>query len=298
MELMINVRSKIFKSLSLIDETFDVKALPNYHLFIQLAINGLSCCVFDIVRKKFIAFENYTFQGIHENEILSESIQQLVKEDNLLSKCVRAKHTLLIWVNNKSTFIPNALYDPANKETYLKFNHDFNKNETILVDSLKLLEAKNLYTLPLNIEKSLKGIFLNVTIHHYSSSLVESLLSRYGHEYGKRIFVHVQVDHLEVVVIEGKNLLFYNSFRYQTSEDFVYYVLFVADQLKMSPENMELVWMGEAEKDSAIYLLLYKYVRNIKFCGRKEGVEYSYKFDNMPPHFYYNLFNQDILANN
>jgi len=298
MNAMTETKTNIFKGLSLIDETFDAKQLPNYRLLLQLGLDGLCCCVLDSARNKFVAFENYTFQEIYDYESLCDNLQSFIKDDNLFSRCVRIKNVELIWVNGKSTFIPNALFDEGNKENYLKFNHTLEKDEAVAIDTLKIIDARNLYTLPSCVDKTLKSIFKTISIHHYSSSLVESLLGRNKNEKGKKIFVHVQVDHLEVIVSEGKNLIFYNTFKYQSSEDFIYYVLFVAEQLKLNPEDMELILMGEVEKDSAIYLMLYKYVRNIKFGERPDGFEYSYKFDSLPKHFYYNLFSQSILANN
>lgn len=289
--------SKVFKGLSLIDETFDAKFLPNYHLFIQLGKDGLVCCVMDTLRNKFIAFENYTFQSIHNSEAFSESIQQLIKEDNLLSRSARAKNVKLMWVGNKSTIIPNALFDPLNKENYLKFNHTLAADEIAAVDNLKMSDAKNIYALPSGVEKTLKNVFRNISLHHYSTPLIENLLSKYKNESTKKMVVHVQVDHFEIIVTEGKTLLFYNTFSYQTSEDFIYYVLFVAEQLKLNPEQMDLTLIGEIDKDSALYLMLYKYVRNVKFGERTNDCEYSYKFDNLPKHYYYNLFNLNFLAN-
>lgn len=292
------MKGKVFKGLSLIDETFDVKFLPNYHLFIQLGKEGLTCSVLDSMRNKFIAFENYTFHPFHNYNALAEGIQQLVKEDNLVSKCIRAKIIKLIWVENKSTIIPNALFESTNKDAYLKFNHLFENDMVISDDSLNIPDAKNIYAIPSIIDKTLKNIFGNISIHHYSTPLIESLLSNHKNEAGKKIFVHVQVDHLEIIVAEGKKLLFYNSFSYQTGEDFIYYVLFVAEQLKLNPGQMYLTVVGEVDKDSALYLMLFKYVHEVKFGERPAEHEYSYKLDTLPRHYYYNLFSLNILADN
>ena len=133
----IEMKGKVFKGLSLIDETFDVKHLPNYQLFIQLGHDGLVCCVLDTLRNKFIAFENYTFQSVATTNALSENIKQLTKEDYLVSKCVRAKKIELLWVNKRSTIIPNALYDNDSKKQFLDFNHPLEKDDLVTIDHFK-----------------------------------------------------------------------------------------------------------------------------------------------------------------
>jgi hypothetical protein len=40
--------------------------------------------------------------------------------------------------------------------------------------------------------------------------------------------VHFSEGHFEIIVIQNQKLLLFNSFDYQT-EDFIYYVLFTAD---------------------------------------------------------------------
>jgi hypothetical protein len=48
--------------------------------------------------------------------------------------------------------------------------------------------------------------------------------------------VHFSEGHFEII-IQNQKLLFFNSFDYQTPEDFIYYVLFTAEQLSLNPEN-------------------------------------------------------------
>ena len=95
-----------------------------------------------------------------------------------------------------------------------------------------------------------------------------------------------------MIVIEGNNLKFYNSFAYDTKEDLAYYVLFVFEQLKLNPESMALQIMGEIERKSDNYSFLYQYIRNFGFVNRNVGFDYSYYIEELPGHFHYNLFSQ------
>ena len=131
---------------------------------------------------------------------------------------------------------------------------------------------------------------------HHSTSLLESLLGTFKNEQGKKLVVHVQHSQFEIVCMEGKRLLFYNSFRHQTSEDFIYYILFVCEQLQLNPEKVDLILLGEVEGSSALYQILHKYIRHIHFGVRSENVDYSYKLETLPKHFYYNLFAQYLCV--
>jgi hypothetical protein len=93
------------------------------------------------------------------------------------------------------------------------------------------------------------------------------------------------------VVLEGKNLLFYNTFNYHSAEDFIYYLLFVCEQLHLNPEKTELQLLGEIEKNSAIHLITQKYVRHVQFGERADQADYSYQLQALPKHSYFTLFN-------
>ena len=112
----------------------------------------------------------------------------------------------------------------------------------------------------------------------------------------KTLFVHVQSSQFEIIVLEGGKLLFYNAFEYQTTEDFIYYTLFVCEQLKLNPEEIPMILLGEVERKSALYDIVNKYIRNVTFGKRPVEIEYSYKLQELQDHFYYNLFSQYLCV--
>ncbi len=56
----------------------------------------------------------------------------------------------------------------------------------------------------------------------------------------KKMIVNFNPGHFEIIVVQNQKLLLFNSFDYQTPEDFLYYLLFTAEQLNMNPENFKL----------------------------------------------------------
>jgi hypothetical protein len=53
------------------------------------------------------------------------------------------------------------------------------------------------------------------------------------------------------VIVKDKELLFCNTFTYETKEDFIYYILFTTEQLKLDPEDLDLILLGNIHEDSA-----------------------------------------------
>ena len=98
------------------------------------------------------------------------------------------------------------------------------------------------------------------------------------------------------MVIDKNQLKIYNSFNYQTKEDFVYYILFACEQLSLNPELIETEVFGELDKHSEYYSMLYTYIRNITISKSPGDFEYSYQFEDLPSHYYYNLFSQYLCV--
>jgi hypothetical protein len=63
------------------------------------------------------------------------------------------------------------------------------------------------------------------------------------------------------------------------------------EELQLNPESIEMTLLGEIDKSSSIYEVLYKYIRNIDFIERNDFYSYSYAMDELPAHFFYNLLN-------
>ena len=105
--------------------------------------------------------------------------------------------------------------------------------------------------------------------------LITNLLSTYRFSEHPHLFVHLDKNHMYVVGISDNKLQLYNSFPFNTREDFLYYLLFAAEQLGMDPESFELVLSGDIDKTSELYEIAYTYVRKIGLIENR----FQYEFD-------------------
>lgn len=287
-------KSRISKGISLTDEAFVRNRTANYHLSVQVGYEGLSHAVLDTRSNCYIALESYSFQGVHNPPTLAGVLRELIQGNAVLNNIFKSVQAAVI--NERSTLIPNALFVKGKEKEYLRFNHFITESDEVLMYDLKGIEAKNIFAMPGEIHQLLLKYYPNAKFNHHSSPLLESLLTTYRNDSQEKLFVHVQAGHFEAVVMKGKELRFYNSFRYQASEDFIYYLLYVCDQLKLNPETIELILLGEVERHSALYSIVYKYIRNVKFGSRSEQYAYAHGFTDLPAHFHYNLLNQYLCV--
>lgn len=273
-------------SISKTDACFGTSPSSGYQLIAGLNSNSLQLLVFDPDKNKFIAFSQ---QGIHAKGGLQQYLELLRNffDENELTKH-KYKDVVVLWESQRSTLVPNALFDAAEQETYFHFNHGSETDEKIYADKLKTTEVFNVYAIPPDLEKSLR--FGSFRIRHHASVFIESMMvfSKLT-LLPKQVFVNVHSGFFDMLVTENGKLLFYNSFAYKTAEDFIYFVLFVYEQLKLSPENNGIILSGEILKNSALFDMLYKYVRNIDFALPGEQYANSYILKDIPAHTIHNL---------
>ncbi|MEO6901465.1 MAG: DUF3822 family protein [Bacteroidia bacterium] len=281
------LKHKLIQTNSFIDEAFDTER-TDLKLIMQLSLDGITITVNETLKNKYIAFESFTFQNVYSFELVNELLDELIKK----SKIIKHKYKQMICVveNNSATIVPKAIYEEDNKKLYLKFNTSLDDYDLILTDELKSLDAKNIFSIPTAIQTKLNSLNNNIQYHHSSTILIETLLKQNKNKTGKKLFVHAQLSHFQVVVIESKNLLFYNTFNHHSAEDFIYYLLFVCEQLQLNPENIDLTFIGEIEKKSTIYSITQKYIRHIQFGERNDNAEYSYQLQHFSKHSYFTLF--------
>jgi phosphoribosylformylglycinamidine (FGAM) synthase-like enzyme len=106
------------------------------------------------------------------------------------------------------------------------------------------------------------------------------------------MFVNVDTKHFEIVIISDHKLLFYNSFKHKSKEDFIYYILFTAEQLKLNPEKFELMLFGNISKEHPYYKMAYKYVRNIALLENRSKYKFGAYFKEETKRSFYTLLNQ------
>lgn len=262
----------------------------NYILSIQISLDGFSFSIIDEERNKILSLETYAIQEIDDYELLAKDLAELLDSLDMLKR--RFNRVNVLFEGTKATLIPFPLFNENQLESYLRFNHKLMMDEEVLFDKLNTLQAYNIFAIPSCIKDLIKEKFINYKISHFSSSLIEGLLVKYkNQDIHNQAFVNIRSDYFDVLIIEDSTLVFFNSFRYKTVEDLAYFLIYVLEQQNLNPENVNLIMLGEINKGSKYYEILYKYIRNIEFIERNDFFTYSYALDEVPSNYYYNLLN-------
>ena len=205
--------------ISLFDKSYSESNASNYKLYAELSNDGFKHAIFTTDSNSFIGYEEYRFTDVYNNYSLVAPLKKIIT-DNPVYKAT-FKNISIAFVNNRSTLIPNAIFRPEKLADYHQFNFSKQEEDHFHSDKLINLSAHNIYSIPdyiTNIFSSIK----NISFNHFSSSLIEaSLIQAKNEKTLSLINVHVLPSSFQVIAIKNQKLELYNSFIYQSSEDFI-----------------------------------------------------------------------------
>ena len=254
-------------------------------LFASISLAEFALTLFDKKQNKFLALE--VFQKPNEKDV--DWIRKIPEVSLILKKKMYQSVSVEV-INELTTIVPAALFHEEDAGKYFYFN--FNAGESLLkTEKIPSFDAINVYSLSESLNASMQQLFERPVVRHHFTVLLEAMHLSFKKFSEKSLLIHVRPDYVDIVVTEGKQLFFINSFHYKTIDDLAYFVMFVCDRLQLNPETTSTFLMGQVEEGSALFHLLYKYIKNVSFVPRPDMFEFSYVFDEIPGHYYFNLFN-------
>jgi hypothetical protein len=226
-------------------------------LSIQVSLSGLSFCVFDLISNKVITTNSITFE---KNKVVEEQLWRTFVDYPILTKSY--DEIMIVHDNNLNTFVPTSLFDVNFLASYLQYNTKVFETDYFTSDDIFPYEINNIYVPFVNINNFLLDQFETFEYQNSNSILVKQLLDYSKNNDEKQVFVHLQKEYFEIVVVRNQQLLLFNSFQYNTPEDFIYYLLFTCEQLQLNPETIWVYMLGSCSKDDAYFKIAFKYIRN------------------------------------
>jgi len=260
-----------------------------YSLSIQISLDGFSFCIYNSTLKQLEALKNYDIKVDNLDELLSK-IKFIFKTEPLLD--YNFNKVNVCHINNLSTLVPKSLFDSSKLNQYLNLSIKTLKNDYFDYDELSLIEAVNVYIPFVNVNNFMIDRFGSFEFNHISSLFIKNILEQSNKSINSKMYVYVFENKLYIIVCEVKKLIFYNSFNYLTKEDFIYYILFVAEQLEMNSNNFELNLLGNITNNSELYILAHKYIKNIKLFNYNLNYDTLIPLSDLQKRRFYNLLHQ------
>lgn len=255
----------------------------NFHLSIEVSPTKLKYTLLNTENLEYLLFKSVE---VGNNLLTAIGSEEILKQTFF--------STSMCYSNFPTTIVPNELYSEINKERYLQFISD--KKGTIKTDKIHQNNATTIYRVKEDIVHLMNQIQSGVIEKNSSTIIIEQLIKQYKNLTEKTAFLFINRKNIELIILKKGELILHNYFDVNNSIDVLYYTLFGFNQLKMNPEESNLYLFGNIEKGDENYILIYDYIRNIKFGSLSNTLSFNEELKRVSQHQNFSLFSQILCV--
>ena len=274
------------------DKKFSIDDLTHYSLLLLVGERNFQLCVTDTREGECMIVEDYTLESVPSPEQQARSLQQLFEGHNLLMAGYW-KTVKLAVKSRKFTLVPEAFFSSEKLPYYLTLSTSIDtEHDGFYYYRHVQSRAVNVFAADKKLVERIRSLYpsLTVPVVHHGSALIESIQGNRDFTYYKDMYLHVDQDSFSVVVTEDNRLLFYNQFSYHDSQDIVKYTLTVMQEMEMNQHTSRVLMWGNVPAQSEHFRALYRYMRHLEYGKRPSYLNFSYAFDELPDHQYFDLY--------
>lgn len=226
--------------------------LQNKSFSIHFFKNGFSFCTINSV--------NY-YSNSADITVFENSVKNFL--DNNKKKF---EYFSVIFFQNPSTLIPSIFFDENRLDDYLSFYFKKPETEIIIYDELKKENKINAYSIPKKLYHMIEKLDTKFNLFHYNSLLLKKVLDLSStKKFSKQLFIHLQLDAMDIFIVKNNKLVFYNRFVVKNESDFMYYLFFTVEQFNLGPEDFEILFLGRINEFENYYKIVKNYHSYITF---------------------------------
>ncbi len=292
-----NLSDKVGKNyhplLSIKDPHFDATNLSQYHLSIYISDTSFRISCFNPVTKRCLLLESYVLAyGQGQQRVLS--MEQLCQDHQILALGDWSAVTLYVGTQ-QYTLVPNQFFRERKLAAYLDFScpsaphmvryfihTSLDLSLVFAVDPLLASWVQHTYQHP------------QLHIIHQASSLIEGTLQHMQNSKPSllpNLLVFVETNYLHVIIVQNSKLLYYNRFRYTSSNEFLNYILVVMHTLGLDPGLQKVYLGGNISKNSTAYQEVRRYIGKLFFIQRPSYSIFGSVFDRRTLTTHWDLLN-------
>lgn len=256
------------------DGNFDTDNTLDCQLLVEIGANYYSYAVVNAVGKlKAIAYKNIPLLTNLDNE----AILKLPFKDILISL------TTLHF-----TFIPTEIFNQNQQTGYTKFLDRDPKNATHTHNLLNN-QITALNTFNQNQFNAVVKVFHTAKILPQYLPFIENTFRQFKSILGIQLFLNVQLKSLELLILKEGQLQFYNTFKWLSHDEILYYALLACKKNGIKPQSVTLRVCGKIGLETAVYNQLNAVFSDIRLTKTNVIYVNSAEFKTIEPHKFFSL---------
>lgn len=278
-------------SYDILDSDFNKKLTTAYQLSILAGMDSLVYCVFDTNSNNVLLLKTLAYgtkPGSDHVFDLNKELKAVFGRDELLAYLFR--RVKITKPDLPAVLVPDRLYNEYEKTTYFSELTANAHPDSVQTDEVGELGVKVVYPTDPNLWATFKKQFPTAKFYNNATPLLLGWRKMINPSYPQQAFLHVTGKQLHVSLFENHNLLFYNTFPYQSASDVLYFTLLLFNQYHLDPTQQHLLISGQMLENSEIHKLLVRCIGSVGFLKFPAFLGFGRKFSDVPQHLFFELY--------
>ncbi len=277
--------------LHFIDKDFNKDFTRHYSLLFQLEEQQYAYAVYEKRTGKLQVLKSVQLNSASSGDILTKLKNSVTSDDILQAPYHEVKVGL---VASPFSFVPRVLFEEEKAAAYLKITAETSQADVVHTNNVKGVFAKNIFSVDQSIHQYLHEVFDRPKLFHCVSGLIETAIRVKDNFADQQIVLDIKPGIMHIAYFEKRDFKFNNQYRYVNKEDFLYYVLLVADQFMIDRNTCDLKLSGEIVPDSMLFGELWKFFKNISFLQMGETIATPDELKEKPLYIHNTLLSLDL----
>lgn len=278
------------------DDKFDVDQLHHYNLHIAVGPRDLQLAVVDNESNRCLLLEDYILASVGSYQELQQLLKTIFESHHLLTAGFWKKVRIAI-KNNKFSLVPAPLFVKDALGDYLALNSQVNEErEKILYYKHIHTDAICVFAVNKALYEWLEGLYPNAEVGfiHQSSAIIEGVINYGANHRNDSMFIYIDRFKLHVVTLRDQQLEYYNQFVIKEFNDYIKYIMLVLKGLHRDQKKSQVALWGYIGRESAHFREFHRYIQNLSFGDRPGYLKFSYVFDEIQDHQYFDLYSMHL----
>lgn len=110
------------------------------------------------------------------------------------------------------------------------------------------------------------------------------------------VYLYFEDEFVTILYRKDHALHYCNRFGYKNVQDLAYYVLYVLDEQKLSPQTIQVALYGEITPFAEAYTELSNFLPHLSFGQAPPGLPLATEFSDLPDHRYLSLYGLGLMS--
>jgi hypothetical protein len=191
----------------------------------------------------------------------------------------------------KTLIVPEVLYDEGKRKELFENHQVLDSGQTLESTRIKRLDAEIIFAVDHLFGKLLQETgSMNGAFQSADGPWLDALFLNHKNRKGMHLHVNISDGFISIAAFKDEGLQFYNTFLTVNSEEVLYYIMFVSEQLHVNPQQDAYFFSGYITKGDQTINMVSKYIREFNPEDRPSQFSYSMPVIGVPGHLFFQSF--------